>query len=169
MNRSIHTILIAASLLAPAALSSVALAQTQDAANGQKVDVVTVDKPWARATPGQAANGAAYLTLTGGARDDALISVSTPAAATAEVHQSSSEGGVMRMRPVKALPVKAGQTVKLAPGGYHVMLMGLKQPLAAGQSFPLTLTFEHAPPATVQVEVRGIGTQVAPQTQGHMH
>ena len=73
------------------------------------------------------------------------------------MHQSKTENGVSSMSPVKSLPIAAGGTVTLAPGGYHIMLEGLKQPLKAGDQFPLTLVFEHAGPITTTVTVKAMG------------
>lgn len=121
-----------------------------------EVDTITVQNAWARATPGAATTAAAYVTLMGGAQPDQLISVSTPVAATAEVHQTLTENGVMKMRPAPNLPIPAAKMVTFAPGGTHIMLMGLKQPLIAGQNFPMTLTFAHATPVMVEVKVQAI-------------
>jgi periplasmic copper chaperone A len=118
---------------------------------------VTVPKAWARASPGAATTGAAYVTLMGGNEADSLVSVSTPAAGLAEVHESTNDHGVMKMRPVSGVPVPAHKTVTFAPGGYHIMLMALKHPLKAGESFPLTLQFAHAAPVTVDVKVEAMG------------
>jgi hypothetical protein len=117
---------------------------------------VAANEAWARATPGGATTGATYFMLTGGSQADALVGVSTPAAATAEVHESFNDKGVMKMRPVASIPIPAGWMVTLAPGGFHIMLIGLTTPLAAGASFPLTLRFQHASPVTVQVKVRSL-------------
>ncbi len=156
-----------AALLA-AALPAIACAAEPSGIVRVADDGVTVHEAWARASAGAAMAGAAYVTLMGGSAADSLVGASTPVAATAEVHETKSVNGVMQMRPVAALPVPAGQMVTMAPGGYHVMLMGLKQPLAAGQSFPLTLTFQHAAPVTVQVQVRPIGGKAEPMTD-HDH
>jgi copper(I)-binding protein len=112
-----------------------------------------VDHPWARASAGAAKAGAAYLTITDQGQPDRLIGASTPVADTAELHESSGDMGNMKMRPVNGLDLAPGKPVKLAPGGSHLMLMGLKAPLKAGDTFPLTLRFEHAPPLTVTVTV----------------
>jgi copper(I)-binding protein len=138
---------LAAALLALSSLAGPALAQ-----NGG----VKVDQVWARATPPRAEVGAVYMTLTAQA-PDRLVGVSTPAAAKAEVHEMTTENGVMRMRESAGLMLPAGQAVVLGPGGYHVMLMGLKAPLKAGQTIPLHLTFASAPPADVVATVRGAG------------
>jgi copper(I)-binding protein len=123
---------------------------------------VTVTHPWARATPGASTTGAAYLTVTASGTADRLLGVSTPAAGMAELHQSANDNGVMTMRPVAALALEPGKPVTLAPGGYHVMLMDLRQPLKPGDHFPLTLTFEHASPVTVLVEVGQAGARSQP-------
>jgi len=116
-----------------------------------------VDHPWARASAGNATTGAAYLAITGGAQPDRLLGGSTPIANAAEVHETTNANGVMQMRPISEVLVPAGQTVTLAPGGYHVMLMGLKKPLVAGQTFPLTLRFARTQPITVDVQVEAVG------------
>ena len=141
--------------LAAAGLASLALPNATLAADTDSK--VSVEAPWARASAGAATTGAAYLKLKGGAQSDALVGASTPVAASAEVHESMSENGVMKMRAVPSLPIPAGKVVTLAPGGYHVMLFGLKHPLAAGQTFPLTLTFSHAAAETVEVKVQAVG------------
>ena len=130
-------------------------------------DGVSVSDAWARATPGGAASGAAYLMLMGGDKADALTGASTPVATTAELHQTISDQGVMKMRPVASVAIPAGGMVTFKPGGYHVMLSGLKNPLVAGQTFPLTLTFQHAAPVTVTVTIRATGSG-AP-AMDHMH
>lgn len=118
---------------------------------------VMVQQPWARASAGAATTGVAYVTLQGGAQADALTGASTPIAAAAQAHETIDDNGVMRMRAVPVVPIPPGQTVTFAPGGYHIMLTGLKRPLTAGQAFALTLTFAHAAPVTVDVPVRAIG------------
>ncbi len=130
-------------------------------------DGVMVHEAWARASAGAATTGAAYIMLMGGARPDSLVSVSTPVAATAAVHETINDNGVMKMRPVPILPISPGQMMTFAPSGTHIMLMGLKHKLTAGESFPMTLTFAHATPVTVQVLVRAMA-QGAP-SGGHDH
>lgn len=118
---------------------------------------ITLEHVWARASAGAATTGAVYLTVTDNGRPDRLIGVSTPAAATARVHETTDDNGVMKMRPVDGIALEPGKPVAFKPGGYHVMLMGLKAPLQAGGSFPLTLTFEYAQPITVDVQVEAAG------------
>jgi copper(I)-binding protein len=116
-----------------------------------------IDHPWARASAGAAKTGAAYLTITDQGQPDKLTGASTPVADTAELHESMADMGTMKMRPLSGLALAPGKPVTLAPGGYHLMLMGLKAPLKAGDTFPLTLRFEHAAPLTVTVAVEPIG------------
>jgi copper(I)-binding protein len=128
---------------------------------------VEIENAWARATPGQAENGAAYMMLVSPSADR-LTAVSTPVAAKAELHTMSMEGGVMKMRPLGGVDLPAGQPVALKPGGMHVMLLGLKHPLQQGQSFPLTLTFEKAGTREVNVAVEKPGA-VGPQSGSGAH
>ncbi len=111
---------------------------------------------WARATIATAQTGGAYLVVHDSTADQ-IIGFSTPIAATAELHQSRMHDGVMEMRPVASLPVGPGHDAILAPGGYHVMLMGLKQPLKPGDHFPLTVTFAKAGAVTTDVTVERAG------------
>lgn len=102
---------------------------------------VKAENAWARATvPGQK-TGSVYVDLTS-ASSAALVAVGSPVAARAELHSMSMENGVMRMRALPKVDLPAGQTVKLAPGGLHVMLVDLKQPLKAGDKVPLTLSVQ---------------------------
>jgi copper(I)-binding protein len=104
---------------------------------------LTIENPWARpAAVGQ--TGVIYLTVKDTGAPDRLIGVKTPLADDAQLHESKMAGNVMEMRPVQAAPVAPGQPLVLAPGGYHIMLMGLKQPLKVGDTVPVTLVFEKA-------------------------
>jgi periplasmic copper chaperone A len=126
---------------------------------------LTIDHVWARASAGNATTGAAYLTVTDNGKPDRLVGVSTPVAAEAQVHESIDDNGVMKMRPVQGgVTLAPGTPVTFKPGGYHIMLMGLKAPLKAGDSFPLTLTFEQAQPLTVTARIEAAG---APMRQDH--
>lgn len=124
-----------------------------------------IHEPWARATIGIAKTAAAYLTVINqGTHADRLIGVSTPVADGAMLHKSvMDENGVMMMRPVEAIDVPAGGEVKLEPGGMHVMLMGVHDPLKEGEHFPLTLSFEHAGDVAVSVHVSGVASSSAEQ------
>ena len=118
---------------------------------------VTIEKPWARASAGMAKAGAAFMTLRNEGATDRLVAASAPVAKVAELHTHIKEGHVMRMRKVEAIEVTGGAVTSLAPGGLHVMLMGLHGPLQEGTSFPLTLTFERAGQMTVDVMVMKAG------------
>ena len=117
-----------------------------------------VEQPWARPTlQGMSMGGAFMLLKNESAQNDILIGGASPVADKVEIHTHVREGDVMKMREVKGgIPLPAGQLVKLEPGAYHVMLMGLKKPLKVGEQFPLTLKFKHAKPQTVQVKVENM-------------
>ena len=118
---------------------------------------VQVSHAWARATAPSAMSGGAFLTLTAHGHADALVSASTPVAKMAELHETVNDKGVMKMLPVHKLALQPDAPVMFKPGSYHIMLMQLQHPLKQGDSFPLTLHFEHAPPQTVKVMVEGPG------------
>jgi copper(I)-binding protein len=142
-------------ILALAAVAAFVGAGTASAHDYQ-LQTLHIDHPFARATPGGARNGGVYLSVENrGGQVDRLVGVSTPVA-HAELHQMSMDGGVMRMRAVDGVEVKPGGRLILQPGGYHVMLMDLKRPLQAGDSFPLTLAFEKAGSIEVKVVVESI-------------
>jgi copper(I)-binding protein len=115
---------------------------------------VDVQNAWARATvKGQSATGA-FMTLT--AKDGAkLVGASSPAAGVAQVHEMKMEGGVMKMAEVKGgLDLPAGKALELKPGGYHVMLMDLKQTLDKDSTVPLTLVFKDVKGAESRIELK---------------
>jgi periplasmic copper chaperone A len=116
-----------------------------------------VGHPYARATPPGARAGAAFFTVENrGAQDDRLVAVASPVAAAAELHTMAMDGTVMRMRALREIDIPAGAKVALKPGGFHVMLLDLKQPLAAGEKIPMTLTFERAGSINVTVNVEAM-------------
>lgn len=123
---------------------------------------VEIKDAWARATPGGAENGAAYLTLLA-PTGDRLTAVTSPAAGKAQLHEMTNDGGIMKMREVTALDLPPGQKVTLKPGGLHIMMTGLKQPLKPGQSVPLTLRFEKAGTREVGAAVGKVGA-MGPET-----
>ena len=128
-------------------------------AHEEKTGDITIVHPWSRPA-GQGQNGVIYLEIRNhGGADDRLLAVSTPLAEKVELHRSTMEEGVHRMEAVGSIVVPAGGSVALAPGGLHVMLVGLKFMLMAEETIPVTLTFEHAGAITtgVAVEVRGDG------------
>ncbi len=131
---------------------------------------VTVNEAWIRGTvPGQSATGA-FMELTGKS-SARLVAAESPAAKSVEVHNMTMEGGVMKMFPVEGVDVPAGKTVKLAPGGYHIMMMGLQKSLNAGEKVPLKLTFELADKkretVSLSVEVRDVRGKPAAHHHAH--
>src|ERR1700761_8224888 len=120
-------------------------------------DGIAISDAWSRATPPGAKTGVVYLTVTDTGAADSLTAVETPVAEMAMLHESKTVNGISQMRPVEAAPVSADAPLKLAPGGYHIMLEGLKAPLKAGESFPVTLTFAQAGAVTATVEIRALG------------
>ena len=130
-----------------------ASAQTQTA--GPSIEVTHA---WARATATMAKTGAVYFMVANkGTEDDRLVGASTSVADKAQLHETIADKGVMKMRPVAALEVKAGGEAMLEPGKMHLMLVGLKAPLKIGQHFPVTLTFEKAGAVEVTVTVEKPG------------
>lgn len=155
MSRTLLTIAATLLLAGTAAAQAPAVSVTP---------VVSVTNAWARATPGGAEAGAAYLTIES-PTGDRLTALSTPVANKADLHTMSMDDNIMRMRPLADIDIPAGKSVTLQPGGTHIMLMGLKAPLKAGQSFPLTLQFDKAGRQEVTVSVEKAGA-MAPATQG---
>ncbi len=143
-------------------LAGVFLLLACGAASPARADDIAVTDVWARATPAGARMGAIYLTLESAAGDQ-LVGAAVPrsVAGRTQVHETvmipdSAAGGAgrMAMREVKAIALPPGQAVQLAPGGYHVMLLDLKQPLKEGARVPLTLRFEKAGKRSVVATVR---------------
>jgi len=136
-------------------------------AHSYKLGDLVIGHPWTRATPPSAPAGGGYLTVTNtGTTPDKLVSARTPAAGAVQVHEMKMEGNVMRMRERDGgLEIPPGATVTLAPGGLHLMMMGLKVPLNQGEKVPVTLVFEKAGSIDVEFLVQHIGSP-AP---GHEH
>jgi periplasmic copper chaperone A len=134
-------------------------ASTAACAQATKTSIV-VEDPYARATPAGALSGAVYMTLDNKTdAADRLIGASSNVATQVQIHEMSMANGVMQMRQLaNGLPIAAGESVVLKPGGYHVMLIGLRQRLTAGESFPLTLTFEKAGNISVAVPIKAMGS-----------
>lgn len=129
-----------------------------------RVGDLVIELPWARASIGTGRPVAGYFTITNkGKEDDRMIGLETAVAEKAEVHATVNDGGVMKMLHVEDLTIRSGETLTLEPGGLHIMLMGLREPLRKGGSFPLTVTFEKGGRATVQVSVAGPGAMEPPK------
>lgn len=154
-------------LLCVAAAAATVLVSGSAAAQESALKDLRVAHPYARATPPGARAGGAFLTIENrGAQGDRLIGAASPAAGAVELHTMSMDGNVMRMRAVSAIEIPPGGTVALKPGGFHVMLLDLKRPLAAGDRFPLKLTFERAGSVDVIVEVEAM-VPAADAAHGH--
>ena len=128
-------------------------------ARDYKLGTLEISQPWARATPPSAPAGGGFLKITNtGTSPDRPISARSPAADIVQVHEMKMDGSVMRMREVeKGLELPAGGSVTLAPGGYHLMMMGLKGPLKQGSTVPVTLVFEKAGTIDVELAVEAMG------------
>ena len=148
-----------------------ALLATPAGAQETRAGDLVITQPWSRATPAGAKVAGGYLTIENkGSAPDRLVSGTGDVAGRVEIHEMAMNNGVMTMRPLdKGLTIEPGKTVKLAPGGYHVMLMDLKNPLKQGEKVPLTLEFEKAGKVTLSLDVQGVGAQ-APMDHsgGHM-
>jgi periplasmic copper chaperone A len=120
---------------------------------------IDVERPWARATPAGASTGAVYMTLANKSdAADRLTAASSDVAGKVQIHEMAVVNGIMQMQELaNGLPIPAGGSVTLKPGGYHVMLVGLKKRLIAGETLPLTLTFAKAGTVSVTVPIRAIG------------
>ena len=151
MNRPIT------SFLSALAFVCAALAAQPAQAHGFRLGAIAIGHPWARATaPGQPIGGG-YLTLDNqGPAGDRLLGASAASVAeSVELHTMAMDGDVMRMRALDAIDLPVGRSVALKPGGTHLMLVGLKAPLKAGEKFPLKLRFEKAGEVEVVVNVEG--------------
>jgi periplasmic copper chaperone A len=147
-------------LLAYAFVVSV-LAAAPALAEEIKAGDLVITQAWSRATPGGAKIGGGYLTIENkGSTADRLIGGSSDVADKVQVHEMAMNNGVMTMRPLdKGLAIEPGRTVKLAPGGYHLMLLDLKSPLKQGDKVPVTLEFEKAGKVKLSFDVQGVGAQ----------
>jgi hypothetical protein len=124
-----------------------------------KAGDLVITQAWSRATPGGAKVGGGYLTIENrGSTPDRLIGGSADVASKVQVHEMSMNNGVMTMRPVEGgLTIDPGKTVKLAPSGYHLMIMDLKSQLKQGDKIPVALEFEKAGKVSIVLNVEGIG------------
>ena len=146
---------IASALFVAAVIAAPARAQEVKAGD------LVITQAWTRATPKGAKIGTGYLTIENkGSAPDRLIGGSADVAGKVEVHEMAMKDGVMKMRALDdGLTIEPGKTVKLAPGGYHLMMFDLKSPLKQGDTLPITLKFEKAGEVKVSLAVEGIGAQ----------
>ena len=149
-----------------AALMGIAVSAAQ--ATDYKAGSLVIADPWSRATPKGASVAGGYMKITNnGATPDRLIGGSSDVASSFEVHEMSMNDDVAKMRLVQGgLEIKPGQTVELKPGSYHIMFMGLKKPLAAGEHIKATLMFEKAGKVDVDYDVRAMGATAGKDMPG---
>ena len=141
LSRPLHLLALSAAL----AVAPVARAATPS---------IELSEAWTRPSIGAARTGAIYVTIANhGPKDEQLLAADTPVAGKSQLHQSLEEDGIMKMRAVPSLTIKAGATIQCKPGGLHIMLFDLTQPLKAGDHFPLTLTFAQAGAVSTTVTV----------------
>jgi periplasmic copper chaperone A len=135
-------------------------------AHGCKVGALEIEHPWARALPAVSKNGAVYLEIQNtGDEPDRLVRASSPIAETAEVHATENDSGILRMHEQQGLLIAPNDSLIFQPGGLHIMLNGLRAPLNAGETFPLTLQFENV--GSVELEIRIERT--SGRQPGHTH
>lgn len=153
------------------ATAPASIAEETMAMNEVELGDLAISGAFARATLPNAPVGGGFVTITNkGAVDDRLVAVTSPAAGEVQLHQMAMEGDVMKMRELPdGIPVPAGETVTLQPGGLHMMLMGLTGPLVEGTSFPATLTFEKAGTVTVELSVASSGAKGPAGMHGMSH
>jgi copper(I)-binding protein len=154
MNLRRLAALLLALLAAPLLTAPVAAAHGRHRSAGLRTAGLSIAGPWVTpAVAGRAGGG--YLAITNnGKAPDTLLSAASPAATRITLHQMEMAGGVMRMRTLTSLTIPPGATLKLEPGGYHLMLEGLTRDLKAGQRIPAVLTFARAGNVNVQFQVR---------------
>jgi periplasmic copper chaperone A len=147
-----YAVFLASLLAAPARAQEVQEVRAGD---------LVITQAWSRATPGGAKIGSGYLTIENkGSTADRLIGGSGDVTDRIEVHEMTTRNGVMTMRALdKGLAIEPGKTVKLAPGGFHLMMFDLKSPLKQGDKVPITLEFEKAGKVKLSFDVRGVGAQ----------
>ena len=144
------------------------LAVVASHARDYKAGTLDIADPWSRATPKGSSVAAGYMKIKNtGSTPDRLISGSSDVSSKFEVHEMTMENGVAKMRPVNGgLEIKPGDTVELKPGSFHVMFVGLKKPLAAGDHITATLTFEKAGTVNVEFDVLAMGVEPAHDMPG---
>lgn len=138
-------------------LLSSPLAGADPATNNESNPALMIEDPYVRAVPPGQPNSAAFMTITNpGTADRAVVAAASSAAEVLELHTHRMEGGMMRMRQIERIDVPAGTAVALAPGGLHVMLIGLTAPLAPGDQVPLTLTLDDGASIALSAPVRSL-------------
>ena len=152
--------------------SSHALAQDVHTAEAAKSHYVAslasigIEQPWSRALPPTAQNGAVFVNLYNQGQADALIAAESTIAKTVELHNHIHQDGLMKMVQVASIEIGSNEHVMLQPGGYHIMLLGLNEPLLEGESFPIRLTFRDAGSVDLSVIIKSVNAGTDAE---HMH
>jgi hypothetical protein len=156
-------------LLAAMLASTLTLAATAASAQEYKAGSIEIKHPWSRATPKGATVAGGYMKLINtGTAPDRLVGGSTEIAGKFEIHEMSMDNGVMKMRPLpNGVEIKPGQTVEFKPGGYHLMFVGITQPVEQGKRVKGTLEFEKAGKVDVEYAVEAIGGTPKDEHSGH--
>jgi periplasmic copper chaperone A len=127
---------------------------------------VSVETPWSRATPPGARIGVGFMRLNNAGAAERVVGASSPVAARVEMHLTSREGDVMKMRQVDSFEIPAGGTFELKPGGAHLMLMDLRRPLKQGETVPLTLKLAKGGELEMELTIEALGAR-KPAAHGH--
>ncbi|MDP3295823.1 MAG: copper chaperone PCu(A)C [Nevskia sp.] len=156
---SAFTLLAACKPTTPPATPAASAAPEAAASSETKVGDLLIRSARSRETPTAGGTGVGFMTISNdGSEDDRLVAISSEAATSVEIHQMSMADGQMQMRAVSdGLAIPAGKTVELAPGGYHLMLIGLSQALVAGQTVKLELQFEKAGKVSIELPIAALG------------
>lgn len=151
-------------IAAASSISLLATALNAAAQSDVKIGQLVIEAPWTRATPGGAKVGVGYVAIANlSEEEDRLRTARSPIAERVEIHAMMMNGGVMRMRELKqGLLLKPRAITELRPGGYHLMLIGLKRPIKEGDELALELTFEKAGTAKLSMLAAGIGATKSP-------
>jgi Uncharacterized protein conserved in bacteria len=154
-----------AALVAAATLAFALPAQAHDITVGP----LQLNGPFTRATlPNAPVAGGFFTIVNTGTEDDRLVSAASDIARETQIHEMALEGDVMRMRQLAdGIPIPAGQTVVLAPGGYHIMFMGLNRALSEGETVPVTLKFEKAGEVLLDLHVEAVAADAPAGHKGH--
>ncbi len=136
-------------------LSTVTPASAHEHGKMAKAGDLMISGFWARTTPPTAKTGAAYMVIKNtGSADDTLVGVSSSIADKTQIHETQMEGGVMKMRHVGKIAIPAGGVATLKPGSFHIMFVGLHNPVKEGDTIALTLTFENSGSVELLVKAR---------------
>ena len=149
-----------------------AIAITGASAHDYKLGSLVIDHPWSRATPKGAPVAGGYMKITNtGSAPDRLVGGATDAAKRFEIHEMSTDGGVMRMRELpNGVEIPPGKTIELKPGSYHIMMMTLARPFVKGERVKASLMFEKAGTVSIEFAVDAAGgSPAANDPKAHKH